>query len=238
VPATRWLVQNRGKRFLLVGSDYLFPRATNAIVRKTLEQMGGSVADELYLSLDSSDFSSVIASIKRHKPEVILSTVVGGSNKPFFHQMNAAGIKGSNTAIMCLAVTEIEALDIGIDKMADVLSCMSYFQSLSRIRNQQFITAFKNRFGAQRVLNDPMESAYCAVHLWRKAAQRAAALGTAQVVAAAGGMDFSAPSGYVKLDQQNHHTWKYARIGKFARDGQVQVLYESPLIQPNPFFNT
>jgi len=235
IPLIQWLVKNRGKKFLIVGSDYLFPRATGKIIRSTLKKMGGVFLNEIYTPLGSTSFSSVVRDIKLLKPDVVISIIVGNANKAFYKQLNDAGINGRNTTIVALAVTEAEAIDIGSDHLQGVYTCMSYFQSLVRFRNTQFVKAFKNKFGANRVLCDTMESAYSAVHLWRKAVEKSNSLAVDQVIQASAGMDFSAPSGYIRIHATNHHTWKYTRIGRFDSAGQVEILYESELTEPHPF---
>lgn len=235
IPAVNWLAQNKGKKFYLIGSDYIWPRTTNRIARPTIAKAGGTVVGEDYLPLGNVEFSSLINKIRAAKPDVILSTIVGGSNVALFKQLNAAGINGRNTTILALAVTEDDAIGIGREALVGVHSCMGYFQSVANARNQKFVAAFKAKYGPDRVVGDTMAAAYTAVHMWKLAAEKAGSVEPQKVIAASAGLSWDAPEGGVRFHPTNHHLLKHARIGVFRPDGQVQVLYESPLIEPNPF---
>lgn len=235
IPAVNWLAQNKGKKFYLIGSDYIWPRTTNRIARPTIAKVGGTVVGEDYFPLGNVEFSSVINKIKAAKPDVILSTVVGGSNVAFYKQLNSVGITGKNQTILALAVTEEEAIGIGRESLTGVHSCMGYFQSVANPQNQKFVAAFKAKYGVDRVVGDTMEAAYTAVYMWKLAVEKAGSLEVAKVVAASSNLPWAAPEGQVHFHVSNHHLWKHARIGVFQPDGQVQIVYESPLIEPNPF---
>ena len=235
IPAINWLAKNKGKKFFLIGSDYVWPRTINRIAHPVVAKAGGTVVGEDYFPLGAVEFSSVINKIKAAKPDVILSTIVGGSNVALFKQLNSAGITGKNQAIMALAVSEEEAYGIGKENLVGVMSCMGYFQSIDTPANKTFVSAFKKRYCADRVVGDTMEASYTSVHLWKLAAEKAGGLQVEKVVAASSGLEWDAPEGHVKFHATNHHLWKHARIGAFRPDGQVDILYESPLLEPNPF---
>lgn len=235
IPAIKWLMKNKGKRFFLIGSDYIWPRTTNGIARTIITAAGGSIAGEEYFPLDSGNYATAIRKIRETGPDVILSTVVGSANIALYRELNAARINGKTTAIMALAVTEVEAAEIGAANVQGVLTCMSYFQSLSTVQNRRFVQAFRSKYGATRVIGDTMEAAYSAVYLWKKAVERARSFDVARVIEASAGMDWGAPSGRVQFHRDNHHLWKHTRIGMFRPDGQVDILFESPLVEPNPF---
>jgi urea transport system substrate-binding protein len=112
---------------------------------------------------------------------------------------------------------------------------MGYFQSLTNAANTAFVKAFKAKYGAKRVLGDTLECGYSSVYLWKLAAEKAGSFEVPKVVAASSELSWDAPEGKVKFHKSNHHLWKHARIGEFMKDGQVKILYESPLIEPNPF---
>jgi urea transport system substrate-binding protein len=235
IPAVNWLAQNKGKKFYLIGSDYIWPRTTNRIARPTIAKAGGTVVGEDYFPLGNVEFSSVINKIKAAKPDVILSTVVGGSNVALYKQLNSVDITGKNQTILALSVTEEEAIGIGRENLVGVYSCMGYFQSVANPQNQKFVAAFKAKYGADRVVGDTLEAAYTAVYMWKLAVEKAGSLDVAKVVAASSNLAWAAPEGQVHFHVSNHHLWKHARIGTFKPDGQVQIVYESPLIEPNPF---
>src|SRR6267154_2103070 len=124
-----WLYKNKGKSFYLIGSDYIWPRTMNKLANLHLKKIGAKVAGESYYPLGSIEFASEINKIKAAKPDVIWSTVVGGSNVAFYKQLNAAGITGKNQALCAMAVSEEEASGIGAENLEGFLSCMGYFQS-------------------------------------------------------------------------------------------------------------
>lgn len=234
IAACNWLMENRGKTVYLVGSDYVWPRTTNKIAKATIEKAGGRVLGEEYLPLGATNFSSIINKIKLRKPDIILSTVVGGSNVAFFKQMLASGLDKSKTTVMTLVMTEEEVSGVGAENAAGVLTCMGYFQSLPSPENQQFVAAFKAKYGPDRVVGDVMECAYNAVYLWKAAVEKANSFDVPLVVAASAGLEMNTPEGKIKIHDSNHHVWKHARIGEFGPDGQVKMIYESELIEPNP----
>jgi urea transport system substrate-binding protein len=235
VAAVEWLAKNKGKSFYLIGSDYIWPRTTNKIAKPTIAKVGGTVAGEDYFPLGHIEFSSAISKIKAAKPDVVLSTMVGGSNVSFYKQLRSAGITGKNQALLALAVSEEEMSGVGPENAEGFLSCMGYFQSLPGGTNKKFVSAFKAKYGANRVVGDTMECAYIAVYLWKMAAEKAKSFDVEKVVAASSGLAIDAPEGQVKFHEKNHHLWKHARIGTFRPDGQIDMIFESPLIEPNPF---
>jgi len=235
IAAMEWLYKNKGKSFYMIGSDYIWPRTTIKIAKATLTRLGGKLVGEGYYPLGHIEFSSEINKIRASKPDCVLNCVVGGSNVAFFKQLTAAGITGKNQTVLSLAVSEEEVSGIGADNTEGTLSCMGYFQSLKNAANEKFVKAFKAKYGANRVVGDTLECGYIAVYLWKMAAEKAKSFDVEKVVAASSDLAMDAPEGKVKFHKSNHHLWKHARIGTFRRDGQVDMIYESPLIEPNPF---
>ena len=101
--------------------------------------------------------------------------------------------------------------------------------------NDKFVKAFKAKYGANRVVGDTMECGYISVYLWKLAVEKARSIDVPKVVAASSELALDAPEGKIKFHKANHHLWKHARIGTFRKDGQIDMIYESPLIEPNPF---
>jgi len=234
-PAIDWLMQNKGKKFYLIGSDFIFPRTINRISRAKIKKDGGEVVGEDYEPLGATDFQSFIAKIKAAKPDAILSTIVGDSNVSFYKQLNAAGLSDIAQSIVALAVGEEEARGIGPENLVGVNSCMGYFQSVDTPESKKFATAFKKRYGENRVVGDVMECGYISVYLWKLAVEKAGTFDVEKVVAASSDLPFDAPEGKVKIHATNHRLWKHARIGKFRADGQLDIVHETPLIEPVPF---
>jgi urea transport system substrate-binding protein len=235
IAAMEWLYKNKGKSFYMIGSDYIWPRTTIKIAKATLARLGGKLAGEGYYPLGHIEFSSEINKIRASKPDVVLNCVVGGSNVAFFKQLTAAGITGKNQTVLSLAVSEEEVSGIGSDNTEGTLTCMGYFQSLKNAANEKFVKAFKAKYGQNRVVGDTLECGYIAVYLWKMAAEKAKSFDVEKVVAASSELPIDAPEGKVKFHKSNHHLWKHARIGTFRKDGQVDMIYESSLIEPNPF---
>jgi urea transport system substrate-binding protein len=234
--AVEWLIKNNGKKtFYLIGSDYIWPRTSNKIAIATIKKLGGNVVAEEYYPLGHTQFGSVINKIKAKKPDVILSTVVGGSNVSFYKQLKAAGVSGTQATIMTLSVSEEEVRAIGPQNVEGVYTSMGYFQSLENGVNKKFVAAFKEKYGKNRVIGDVMECAYISPFLWKMAVEKAGSFDVEKVAAAMSGLELDAPEGRIKVHESNHHLYKYSRIGRIMADGQVKLLYETKLIEPVPF---
>lgn len=238
IAGLKWLAATKHcKTFYLIGSDYIWPRTSNKIARKVIENdLHGRVVGEEYYPLGSTDFGSLINKIKLKHPDAIYAIVVGGSNVAFYKQLHAAGITSKNWTLLTISVTEDEALGIGGENLTGFYSAMKYFQSLDNPNNQKFVAAFKEKYGPNSVIGDVTQAAYEGPWLWKMAVEKAGSFDVDKVVAASGGIEFTnAPEGYVRIHDTNHHLWSKLRIGEWQPDGQVKVVYESGLIEPNPF---
>ena len=232
-----WIAKEKGaKTFYLIGSDYIWPRTSCKIARKHIEnKLGGKVVGEEFYALGHTQFGSLINKIKLKKPDVIYAIIVGGSNVSFYKQLKAAGITGENTTLITISVTEDEALGIGGENLVGFYSAMKYFQALDNPNNAGFVKAFKAKYGDKSVIGDVTQAGYLGPWLWKAAVEKAGSFDVDKVVAASPELELTtAPEGYVKL-HANHHLWSKLRIGQWKTDGQVKVLYESGLIEPNPF---
>jgi urea transport system substrate-binding protein len=235
IACIEWLAKNKGKTFFLVGSDYIYPRTCNKIAKPTITRVGGKTLGEEYAPLGHTEFSSIINKIKAAKPDCIYSTVVGGSNVAFFKQLVAAGLSGDKQTLLSTVVSENEIDGIGKENAAGYYACMGYFQSQKNPANDKFVKAIKAKYGPTRVVGDPMECGYTGVYFWKLACEKAKSFEVDKVVAASSEIELDAPEGKIKLHKSNHHTWKHARIGRAKADGQFDIVYESELIEPNPF---
>ncbi len=232
-----WIAKEKGaKTFYLIGSDYIWPRTSAKIARKHIEnKLGGKVVGEEFYALGHTQFGSLINKIKLKKPDVIYAIIVGGSNVSFYKQLKAAGITGENTTLITISVTEDEALGIGGENLVGFYSAMKYFQSLDNANNLAFVKAFKAKYGDKSVIGDVTQAGYLGPWLWKAAVEKAGSFDVDKVVEASPDLELTtAPEGYVKL-HPNHHLWSKLRIGQWKTDGQVKVLYESALIEPDPF---
>ena len=229
--------EKKAKTFFLVGSDYIWPRTSMKIARKHIESVGklGKVVGEEYYPLGNTQFGSLTNKIKLKKPDVIFAAVVGGSNVAFYKQLKAAGITADKQTLLTLSVTEDELLGIGGENMAGFYASMKYFQSLDNPNNAEFVKAFKAKYGSDAVIGDVTQAAYLGPWLWKAAVEKAGSFDVDKVVAASAGLELNtAPEGYVKV-HENQHLWSKTRIGQVQANGQFQVVYESDLIEPNPF---
>ena len=224
------------KSFYLVGSDYIWPRTSMKIARKHLENvLKGTVVGEEYYALGSTNFGSLINKIKLKKPDLVFGAVVGGSNVAWFKQLNAAGLTFKKQPMLTLSVTEDEVLGIGGANVEGLYSSMKYFQSQDNVNNQAFVKAFKAKWGDDSVIGDVTQAAYLGPWLWKAAVEKAGSFDVDKVTAASPGIELTiAPEGYVKV-HPNHHLWSKTRIGLWQKDGQAKVVYESDLIEPDPF---
>ena len=233
-----WVAKEKeAKTFYLIGSDYIWPRTSMKIARKHIENvLGGKVVGEEYKPLGDTQFGSVINKIRLKKPDVIYAAVVGGSNVAWFKQLKAAGITADKQTLLTISVTEDEVLGIGGENLEGFYSIMKYFQSLDNENNAGFVAAFKDMWGDDSVIGDVTQAAYLGPWLWKAAVEKAGSFDVDKVVEASrSGIELTtAPEGYVKL-HENHHLWSKARVGQWNKDGQATVVYESELLEPDPF---
>jgi len=232
-----WIVkEKKAKTFYLIGSDYIWPRTSSKIARKHIENViKGTVVGEEYYALGHTQFGSLINKIKLKKPDVIYAIIVGGSNVSFYKQLKAAGITSAKQTLLTISVTEDEVLGIGGENLEGFYSAMKYFQSLDNENNKSFVKAFKEKYGEKSVIGDVTQAGYLGPWLWKAAVEKANSFDIDKIAAASPGIELStAPEGYVKV-HPNHHLWSKLRIGQWGADGQAKVLYESELIEPDPF---
>ena len=237
-PAVDWLLKNKGKEFFLVGSDYVFPRTANTIIKAQLAAKGGNTVGEDYLPLGNTEVTPIITKIKQALPNggVIFNTLNGDSNVAFFKQLQGAGLGPDKYPSMSVSIAEEEVRAIGSDYLKGHYAAWNYFQTVDTPANKKFVQAFKKKYGEDRVTNDPMEAAYVMVYLWKQAVEKA---GTAddleKVRKAALGQAFDAPEGKVTLDN-NHHLAKVVRIGEVRDDGLFNIVYSTPkAVSPVPW---
>lgn len=236
IPAVSWSLENLGTRYFLVGSDYVFPRTANAIIRDQITAARGDVVGEAYILLGSQDVDAVVEQIVATQPDVILNTINGDSNVAFFSALRSAGIRSADIPTISFSIAEPELLTLNLEQMAGDYAAWNYFQSLDRPENVQFVQRFQAAYGPDRVVSDPMEAAYLGVYLWAQAvtvAKNADPVAVRQVI---GNQSFNSPGGIVTIDPVTQHTWKPVRIGRIGLDGQFEVVWDSQNpIRPLPY---
>ncbi|MEM8614374.1 MAG: urea ABC transporter substrate-binding protein [Cyanobacteria bacterium P01_H01_bin.105] len=224
-PAVDWLLENKGTDFFLVGSDYVFPRTANNIIKEQLKANGGNTVGEDYLPLGNTEVTPIITKIKAALPDggVIFNSLNGDSNVAFFKQLKGAGMGPDKYPVMSVSIAEEEVRTIGPDFLTGHYAAWNYFQTVESPENEKWVSDFKAEYGDDRVTNDPMEAAYIMVYLWKQAVEQAGSTDIAAVREAAYGQVFEAPGGTVTMNP-NHHISKTVRIGEIREDGLFDIV--------------
>jgi urea transport system substrate-binding protein len=238
VPAVDYLLQQNMKKMYLLGSDYVFPRTANDIIKAQLAAKSGELVGEEYTPLGHTDYATVIAKIKAAGPQVVFNTLNGDSNVAFFKQLKDAGIGADKMQTLSVSVAEEEVRGIGAENMLGHLAAWNYFQTTDTPANKKFVDAFRGKYGQARVTDDPIEAGYFGVYLWSQAAAKAGSVEVDKVREAAKNLEFAAPGGPVKVDDTNQHVWKTVRIGKVRADGQFDEVWNSGgPVKPDPYLD-
>lgn len=246
IPMVSWAMQQYGKRVFMIGSDYVFPRTANQIVKKLLVAHDGELLAERYVPLGEQNLDAIAQEIARQHPDFVLNTLNGDSNLYFFGALRKAGIRAEDTPVFSTSLAEVELAEmaqelaaIGQELMVGQYAAWNYFQSIDSEENRAFIERFRRRFGPQRVLDDPMEASYIGVRLWVSAMRSASRLDIPSVKRILLRQTLAAPEGVVAIDAATQHLWKPVRIGKVRADGQFEIVWQSEhnmAPAPFPFF--
>jgi len=231
-PSIKWAMKNLGKKFFLIGSDYIFPRTANQIIKDLLKAQQGTVLAERYLPLGSKNVQAIIDEIEKQQPDVILNTINGDSNIAFFQALQHI----KKIPVISYSIGEPELAQIGADLVTGHYAAWNYFQSIEDPENIRFVKRFKQRFGEQRLINDPMEASYIGFTLWANAVNHAQSIQPQRIKEVIGKQSFNAPEGIVAVDSHNLHLWKTARIGQAQEDGQFKIIWQSDKpVRPVPY---
>jgi urea ABC transporter urea binding protein len=231
-PAALWALEQGWKRCVLVGSDYVFPRTANHLIKALVESHGGEVLDVVYRPLGSTDFSGAVQAINDYRPEVVFNTINGESNVAFFHAYAGVGLTAAEVPVMSFSVSELE-VDAIHHGMAGHYACWSYFGTLASPENRLFSAKYRAR--TARPCSDPAVAAYTQVHLWASAVMAAGAFDAASVRKHLVGQEFLGPAGRMVI-QENQHLKKRAFVGQARGDGQFDIVWESDgMIAPKPW---
>jgi urea transport system substrate-binding protein len=246
IPAVEYLMSKDGgsaKRWVLLGTDYVYPRTTNKILRAFLKSKGVAEADimEEYTPFGHSDYQSIIAKIKKFSAEgkktAVVSTINGDSNVPFYKELGNQGLKATDVPVVAFSVGEEELRGVDTKPLVGHLAAWNYFQSIKNPTNEAFIkqwSAYAKAKGIaghkdKALTNDPMEASVIGFHMWAQAVTKAKSTDTDKVIAAMAGQTYKAPSGIVsKMDEKNHHLHKSVFIGEVQADGQFKVVWKTP----------
>ena len=251
LPAAQYLMTPEGgekKKFYLLGTDYVFPRTANKILKAFLIAEGvpeENIVEE-YTPFSHADYQTIVAKIKEFGQDgdaAVLSTINGDSNVPFYKDFANQGLTSDDVPIMAFSVAEDELRSMETEHLVGHLAAWNYFQSLDSPGNNEFVEAFKNYAeakglpgGRSRVTDDPIEAAYFGVYIWKAAVEKVGSFDVDAVREAVLGLEFPAPGGPKKMHAENHHTYKPVYIGEILADGQFDVIWETPgLVEPEAF---
>lgn len=240
VPAIDYLLDQGYKKFFLLGSDYVFPRTANMIINAQLEAKGAKAVGEEYEDMDQTDFAAIISKIEAAKPDVIINTLNGTGNVSFFKQMSEKNYTSKDYMTMSFSIAEEEVATIGADILKGHMVSWNYYQTTDTEKNKEFVKAYKDAYGENRVTSDPAEAAYDAVYLWKAACEKADSFEPEDVIKAveSGEISFDAPEGTVTIQGDNHHLVKPVRIGQVGDDGLINEIYATDPVAPDPYLST
>ena len=243
IPAVEYLMSEDGggaKKFVLLGTDYVYPRTTNKILNHFLKSKGIPQKDimESYTPFGHSDYQTIVSQIKKFaagKPTAVISTINGDSNVPFYKELGNQGIKAEDIPVVAFSVGEEELRGIDTKPLVGHLAAWNYFMSVDTKENKAFIKKWnayvkKNKLpgGSKRVTNDPMEATYIGIKMWAQAVKQAGTTNVDAVRQAIGGQTVQSPSGFqITMDAKNHHLHKPVVIGEITENGQFEVVWQT-----------
>ena len=240
LPALDWLRSGPGgerKKFFLLGSDYVYPRTTNFIVRKWLALTDATITGEEYLPFDQVDFAPVVARIVDSGADCILNTVNGAANIALFAALARAGVDRAKVAVVSTSLSEDDLRSMPAADISGHWLLSSFFQTVDTPANAAWMAGFRREFGQDRVFGDAMEAAWCLIQLWKAAVEKAGSFATEAVRQVfAGGIGFDGPGGKMTIDPATQHATKYFRLGRVRPDRLCDVVVSSdgPLA-PDPY---
>lgn len=239
VPALDYLKEQGVQSLYLVGSDYVFPQTANRIIKAYAEANDMEIKGEDYTPLGSTDFSTIVNKVRSADADAVFNTLNGDSNVAFFREYRNVGLTPQDMPVVSVSIAEEEVGGIGVQNIEGQLTAWDYYQTIDTPVNNEFVAAYKAKFGADKPTSDPMEAAYVSVYLWKNTVEKAQSFDVAAVQENAGGVTFDAPEGLVTIDGENNHITKTARIGEIRPDGLIYTIWESPgPIEPDPFLES
>lgn len=233
-----WLVEKFGKRWYLIGSNYIYPKEENNYCKKLLADLGCEVVAEEYVPLGHSEFASVVNKFRSEKPNVIFSTVVGDSVVALHRQYRAAGLDPETMPMASLTTSENEVAAMGGDAAAGHFTSAPYFQVWDSPENHKFVEAYRKRWGEDKVTHFVSEPSYFQVYMFKQAVEKLdpSDISPQTIREAVKGVELVAPQGLVRLDPATLHTYLWPKIGVCKSDGQFEILKQSSeWLQPVPY---
>jgi urea transport system substrate-binding protein len=243
IPAVEYLMSKEGggaKRFVLLGTDYVYPRTTNKILRSFLLSKGipNKDIDEVYTPFGHSDYQTIVANIKKFSQggkTAVISTINGDSNVPFYKELGNAGLKAKDVPVIAFSVGEEELRGVDAKPLVGHLAAWNYFMSVKSPANDEFkkqwaayAVAKKLPSAGKPLTNDPMEATVVGMKMWKAAVEKAGTTEVNAVRKAMYGQKVAAPSGFTLEMGDNHHLYKPVMIGEVKADGQFNVVWKTP----------
>lgn len=233
-----YLSANFGKRIYFVGSDYVYPRESNRIMRHLVEQNGGEVVGEMYVSLNArrEEFFPILRDIKSMSPDVIFSTVVGTPTVYLYQTYADFGFKPSEMPIASLTTTEAEISAMGHDVGESHITAAPYFEGVESPHGAEFVNRYKRSYGESERTNMCVEAAYFQVKLFAKALEQVNTLDPDVLRPIVLGTTVEAPQGPVTINPSCGHANVWSRVGRCNANGTFSVVYQSPsAVTADPF---
>ncbi|HKX07543.1 MAG TPA: urea ABC transporter substrate-binding protein [Stellaceae bacterium] len=237
IPAVEYLMSKEGgeaKRWVLEGTDYVYPRTTNKILEAFLKSKGVAPEDIMinYTPFGFSDWQTEVAAIKKFasagKKTAVVSTINGDANVPFYKELANAGIKASDIPVVAFSVGEEELAGIDTKNLVGHLAAWNYFESVKNPVNDAFIKQWHAFIKSdKRVTNDPMEATYIGFKMWAQAVAQAGTTEVNAVRQAMYGQTVKAPSGFTAVMNTNHHLSKPVMIGEIQANGQFDIVWQT-----------
>ncbi len=237
IPAVSWCFETlKARKFFLVGSDYVWPHCVAEIVKDQLSALGAECVGESYILFGTSDVAASVKAIQKASPDVIISTVVGDSNKAFYEGLQTAGILPERIPVVSFSIAEDELRKLPLRAMVGDYAAWDYFQSIDRPENREFVSRFQKRYGTDRVTSDVIAAAYNSVYLWAQAVGEAESDRVADVLKTIRRQSLNAAEGIVSVDDETQHTWRPVYVGRIRGDGQFDVVWSSEKpVRPIPY---
>jgi urea transport system substrate-binding protein len=228
IPAVQWSYAFLNKRrFVLVGTDSIYPRTAHAMIREQVRKLGGQIVGESYAAPGKTDLSFMVEKVLATEPDMIVNSLNGGSSPAFVRALRKRGVTAERVPMLVFNIGENLLRNIKMGDLAGDYTAGSYFSDTDRPEGKEFLTRLRAKFGPQRLATDPMESAYNAVHVWAKAVQTAGDASPRAVRAAARGLSVEAPGGTIRIDPENLHVESMLRLARITTEGRFEIVWST-----------
>src|ERR1700749_1955859 len=234
----KFLLSTYGNRFLLVGSNYIYPYESNRLMADFVVQGRGEVLDEIYVpfAVEAKDFDKVISRIKKTSPDVIFSTVVGKGTSVLYEAYRGAGFDPAKMPIASLTTSEAEVAQMHIEAAEGHITAAPFFETSSSPWARRFVASFKRKYGPDAPVTAAAEAAYFQVHLAMRALARSGSDDPERLLPELRDSEFDAPQGRVRIDPENNHAYLWPRIARLDKSAKFQTVWNPGVrIKPDPY---